>query len=90
LIWHASDFKEFTVRLEEAEDCEGRAGVAPAADAPVIPQFGKRFASDHLRDNYRSPEPSLSPYGVDRPTMVAITAIQGCNQKPGVRERAQR
>jgi hypothetical protein len=89
-MWHASDFKDFVACLEQTEDSQGGPGVAAGADATVVSQFGKGFASDYLRHNQRSLEPSLSLYCVDRPAMVAITTIQGCDQKPAVRERAQR
>jgi hypothetical protein len=59
-------------------------------DATVVSQFGKSFASDYLRDNQRSLEPSLSLYAFYRPAMVPITTIQGCNQEPAVSDRAQR
>jgi hypothetical protein len=53
-IWHASDFKDLAACLEQAEDGEGGPSVAAAADATVVSQFGKGFASDYLRDNKRS------------------------------------
>jgi len=37
--------------LEQTEDSEGGPGVAAAADATVVSQFGKRFASHYLGDN---------------------------------------
>jgi len=33
---------------------------------------------------------TIAGYCVDRPAMVAISTIQGRNQKPAVRQRAQR
>src|SRR5258708_627250 len=89
-MWHALDLKALAACLEQTEDSESGSGVAAAADATVVSQFGEGFASDYLRDNQQSLEPSLSLYCVDRPAMVAITTIQGRDQKPAVRERAQR
>jgi hypothetical protein len=86
---HASYLEKFCVRGEQAEDCQGRSGVATATDTTVVSELGIGLSRDDLRDHDRCPKLSLGRNDIDRPAMVPIIAVEGGNQKPGVGERTQ-
>jgi hypothetical protein len=86
---HASYLEKFWVRGEQAEDRQGRSGVATATHTAVVSQLGIGLSRDDLRDHEGCPKLSLGCDDVDRPAMMPIIAVEGGNQKSGVGERAQ-
>ena len=51
LTGHASYLEKFRVCGEQAEDRQGRSGIATAADTAVVSELRKGLAGDDLRDH---------------------------------------
>ena len=86
---HPSYLEDFGIRGEQAEDSQCWSGIAAATDPAVISELGKSLSGDHLWNHDGRLQLSLSLDDAGRPAVVAISAVEKANQKPGVGERAQ-
>ena len=89
LIRQAAYLEKVWVCGEQTQDHQSGPGVATAADTAVVSELCIGLSCDDLGDHYGCPCLSLRFEYLDRPAMVAITAIECGDQEPGVGERAQ-
>jgi hypothetical protein len=81
--------EDLGIRGQQAEDRQRWSGIAAATDTAVIAELGEGLSRDHLWDHDRRLQRALSLDDVGRPAVMAISAVEKGNQKPGVGEGAQ-
>jgi len=86
---HSPHLEDLRIRREQAENGQRWSGIAAAADTAVIAELGECLSGDHLWNHDGRFQLSLSLDDAGRPAVVAISAVEKGNQKPGVGERAQ-